>query len=195
MKWSNFYDRQSNNKTFAANHNLVISSFVDELARAGSRHHAYHLRPGLGRCRSITMATPISKYLAQVAAAKAGQPDFIQGWISFWANLVSVNPLLFARMLATTETVIAAFLILGIFSNLTSIVGIFLSLGIWSIPEGFGGPYLPGQTTDIGTAFPYALLFVMLLCLSAGRYYGVDQWLTVRLGRLGFLASCSFSRR
>ncbi len=134
-------------------------------------------------------------FVAQVAAAKAGQPGFIQGWISFWANLVSVNPLLFARMLAATETMIAAFLILGIFSNLTSIVGIFLSLGIWSIPEGFGGPYLPGATTDIGTAFPYALLFVVLLLLSAGCYYGLDSWLTPRLGRLGFLASGSVRRK
>jgi thiosulfate dehydrogenase (quinone) large subunit len=134
-------------------------------------------------------------FVGQVAAAKGGQPGFIQGWISFWANLVSVNPLLFARMLATTETLIAAFLILGIFSNLTYIVGIFLSLGIWSIPEGFGGPYIPGATTDIGTAFPYAILFVVLLCLSAGRYYGLDQWLTSRLGRLGFLASGSFRHR
>lgn len=133
-------------------------------------------------------------FVAQVAAAKVGQPGFIQGWVSFWANLVSVNPLLFARLLATTETMIAAFLILGIFSNLTYIVGIFLSLGIWSIPEGLGGPYVPGQTTDIGTAFPYALLFVLLLCLSAGRYYGLDQWLTSKLGRLGFLASGSFRR-
>ena len=133
-------------------------------------------------------------FVAQVTAAQGGQPGFIQSWISFWGQLVSVNPLLFARMLATTETVIAAFLILGIFSNLTSIVGIFLSLGIWSIPEGFGGPYLPGQTTDIGTAFPYALLFVLLLCLSAGRYYGLDQWFTSKLGRLGFLASGSFRR-
>src|SRR6266699_838784 len=134
-------------------------------------------------------------FVAQVAAAKAGQPGFIEAWISFWADLVSVNPLFFVRMLATTETVIAAFLILGLFSNLTSIVGIFLSLGIWSIPEGFGGPYIPGFSTDIGTAFPYAILFVVLLCLSAGRYYGLDQWLTPRLGRLGFLASGSFGRR
>jgi thiosulfate dehydrogenase [quinone] large subunit len=134
-------------------------------------------------------------FVAQVAAAKAGQPGLIQGWISFWANLVSVNPLLFARILATTESAIAILLILGLFSNLTSIVGIFLSLGIWSIPEGFGGPYLPGQSTDIGTAFPYAILFLVLLCLSAGRYYGVDSWLTPRLGRLGFLASGSLRRR
>jgi thiosulfate dehydrogenase (quinone) large subunit len=133
-------------------------------------------------------------FVAQVAVAKAGQPAFIQGWISFWANLVSVNPLLFARILSTTQTLVAVLLILGIFSNMTYIVGIFLSLGIWSIPEGFGGPYLPGQTTDIGTAFPYVLLFILLLCLSAGRYYGLDRWLTSRLGRLGFLASGSFRR-
>ena len=136
-----------------------------------------------------------NSFVAQVAAAKAGQPGLIQSWISFWANLVSVNPLLFARILATTESAIAILLILGLFSNLTSIVGIFLSLGIWSIPEGFGGPYLPGQSTDIGTAFPYVLLFLVLLCLSAGRYYGMDAWLTPRLGRLSFLASGSLRRR
>ncbi len=28
----------------------------------------------------------------------------------------------------------------------------------------------------VGTAFPYAILFLVLLCLSAGRYYGLDQW-------------------
>ena len=134
-------------------------------------------------------------FVAQVSAAKAGQPGFIQAWISLWTNLVSVNPLLFARILATTESVIALFLILGILSNLTSLVGIFLSLGIWAIPEGFGGPYIPGVTTDIGTAFPYAILFAVLLFLSAGRYYGLDQRLTSRLGRWGFLASGSLRRR
>jgi uncharacterized membrane protein YphA (DoxX/SURF4 family) len=134
-------------------------------------------------------------FVAQVSAAQAGQSALVQGWISFWANLVGVNPLLFARIEATTETALAVFLIFGIFSNLTYIVGIFLSLGIWSIPEGFGGPYVPGQSTDIGTAFPYAVLFAVLLCVSAGRYYGVDQWLTSRLGRLGFLASGSIRRR
>jgi uncharacterized membrane protein YphA (DoxX/SURF4 family) len=133
-------------------------------------------------------------FVAQVTAARGGQPGFIQVWISFWANLVSVNPLLFARMLAMTESVIAVFLILGLFSNLTSLAGIFLSLGIWAVPEGFGGPYIPGFSTDIGTAFPYAILFLVLLCLSAGRYYGLDQWLTPRLGRLGFLASGSLRR-
>ena len=134
-------------------------------------------------------------FVDQVSAAKAGQPASIQAWISFWTNFVSLNPVLFARIEATTESALALFLILGIFSNLTSIMGIVLSLGIWSIPEGFGGPYMPGQSTDIGTALPYAILFAVLLFLSAGRYYGLDQWLTPRLGRLGFLASGSLKRR
>ena len=133
-------------------------------------------------------------FVAQISAARDGQPALIQAWISFWANLVSFNPLLFARIEASTETAIAVFLIFGLFSNLTFIVGILLSLGIWSTAEGFGGPFIPGQSTDIGTAFPYAILFAILLFLSAGRYYGVDQWLTSKLGRLGFLASGSFRR-
>ena len=133
-------------------------------------------------------------FVAQISAARDGQPALIQAWISFWANLVSFNPLLFARIEASTETAIAVFLIFGLFSNLTSIVGILLSLGIWSTAEGFGGPFIPGQSTDIGTAFPYAILFAILFFLSAGRYYGVDQWLTAKLGRLGFLASGSFRR-
>jgi thiosulfate dehydrogenase (quinone) large subunit len=133
-------------------------------------------------------------FVDQVTAAQDGQPAFIQAWISFWAHMISTNPLLFARIEATTETALAVFLIFGIFSNLTYIVGTVLSLGIWSTAEGFGGPYMPGHSTDIGTACPYAILFVVLLFLSAGRYYGLDQWLTPRLGRLGFLASGSIKR-
>ena len=135
-----------------------------------------------------------NSFVAQVSGAKDGQPGLIQAWISFWTTLISANPLLFARFEAATETAIAIFLLLGLFSNLTSIMGLLLSLGIWSIPEGFGGPLIPGQSTDIGTAFPYAVIFALLLCVSAGHYYGVDQWLTSRLGRLGFLASGSLRR-
>ena len=128
-------------------------------------------------------------FLSQLTRAKDGQPVFVQAWITWWANLVSVNPLFFARLEASTETALALCLILGLFSNLIDSIGLLLALGIWSIPEGFGGPYQPGQTTDIGTALPYVLLFGMLLVTSAGRYYGLDQWLTPRLGPLGFLAS------
>ena len=128
-------------------------------------------------------------YLDQINKARDGQAPTIQAWISLWSHLISLNPLLFARIEASTETALALLLILGLFSNLSYVIGALLSLGIWAIPEGFGGPYQPGQSTDIGTALPYALLFGVLFVASAGRYYALDQWLTPLLGRLGFLAS------
>ncbi len=134
-------------------------------------------------------------FVNQISGVKSGQPGPIQAWITLWVNIISTNPLLFARVEATAETVIAIFLIFGLFSNLTYIVGLLLSLGIWSVAEGFGGPYVPGQSTDVGAGLPYAILFAFLLAISAGRYYGLDQWLTPRLGRLGFLASGVFKWR
>lgn len=128
-------------------------------------------------------------FLDQVSAAKIGQPLLIQRWIAFWIHVVSINPLLFARIEASTETTLAVFLILGVFSNLTYITGFLLSMTIWSTAEGFGGPYVLGHSTDAGTALPYAILFAILFCISAGGYYGLDKWLTPRLGRLRFLAT------
>ena len=134
-------------------------------------------------------------FLDQVSGATDGQPGFIVAWLSVWIHLISINPLLFARIEATAETALAVCLVLGVFSNLTYLIGFLLSLGIWSTAEGFGGPYVPGQSTDIGTAFPYALLFVIMFAISAGCYYGLDKWLTPLLGRRGFLATGSFKRK
>ena len=136
-----------------------------------------------------------NQFLDLVSSAKDGQPGFIADWLSLWINLISLNPLLFARIEATVETTLAVCLILGLFSNLTNVMGFALSLGIWSTAEGFGGPYVAGKSTDIGTAFPYAPLFVIMFFISAGCYYGLDQWLTPLLGRWGFLATGSTKRK
>src|SRR5712691_12299406 len=134
MKWSNFYDRQSNNKTCAANHNLVISSYVDELARAGSRHHAYHLRPGLGRCRYITMATPISKYLRCTSCSSEGwSTRFHSGLDLLLGEPCQCQSVALCPYASHDRDRDSGLLNPGHFSNLTSTVGIFLSLGIWSI--------------------------------------------------------------
>lgn len=137
----------------------------------------------------------ISNFGSLISGAADGQPGPVQAWIKLWSAFVNINPLLMARGFALVETLIAVCLILGIFSNLTYVVGIIYALGIWSVAEGFGGPYVPGKSTDAGTALPYAILFGVLLCISAGRYFAVDQWLTPRLGRWGLLASASLRRK
>ena len=39
---------------------------------------------------------------------------------------------------------------------------------IWATAEGFGGPYVPGSSTDVGAAIIYTLLFLTLLIHDAG---------------------------
>ena len=131
----------------------------------------------------------ISSFSDTINKAKQDQPQGVQSWLSFWAHLVGSNPHFFAYLTAAVEAALAVFLILGLLTQLTCLVGIVWSLAIWAIPEGFGGPYKPGDSTDVGTALLYALMFAVLFAIAAGRYYSIDQWLTPRLSRFGFLAA------
>jgi thiosulfate dehydrogenase [quinone] large subunit len=128
-----------------------------------------------------------SGFAAIVKGAMEGQPYAVQAWIGFWLRIIDINPTLFAVLEATMETLLALCFLLGLFTNIACVVGILLSLGIWSVPEGFGGPYIAGQSTDIGTAFPYAILCGLLLCANAGRYYALDRLLMSRLKHLSFI--------
>lgn len=129
-----------------------------------------------------------------LSGSQEGQPAVVQGWIGFWVDVVNVNPHVFAYLVAVGETAVALGLILGLFSNFTNITGILLSVVIWATAEGFGGPYQAGST-DIGSAIIYALVFVGLFLSSAGYYYGLDRYLTPRLGRWGFLASGHWNKK
>jgi len=117
-----------------------------------------------------------------------GQPPAIKGWISFWMQIIKIDPHVFAHLIAIGETAVAIGLLFGVLSNLTNLIGILLSVIIWTTAEGFGGPYVAGST-DIGAAIIYVLVFVGLSLANAGLYYGVDQWITRKLGRFGWLAS------
>jgi thiosulfate dehydrogenase [quinone] large subunit len=125
----------------------------------------------------------INGFADTIKGAIDGQPHIVQVWLSFWLTIINVNPTLFAVMEATIETLLAVCFLLGLFTDVACIIGMLLALGIWSIPEAFGGPYIAGQSTDIGTAFPYIILCALLLCVHAGSYYGVDNLLASRLKR------------
>ena len=129
-----------------------------------------------------------NNFVSYLQETFSGQPALIQSWLNLWIKLVSINPHLFARIVALGETGIAIGLIFGLFSNLTYTAGTLLSLVIWSVPEGFGGPYTPGAT-DIGTGIIYVFGFLGLFLLSAGWYYGLDRILRDKLGKWGFLSS------
>lgn len=131
----------------------------------------------------------IAAFASTVGGATDGQPMIVKEWIGLWVHIVQINPTIFGVMAAVVETVLALCFILGAFTNTASIVGIVWSFIIWSVAEGFGGPFVAGQSTDIGTAFPYIILCALLLLLGSGRYLGLDHMLTTKLGKFGFLAA------
>ena len=130
----------------------------------------------------------INNFTTYLTGAQDGQPWPIHHWIGFWVNTVGVDPTFFAYATAVGETAIAIALIVGAFTNLTAVVGVLLSIVIWTTAEGFGGPYTAGST-DIGAAIIYPLVFAGLFLSSAGLYYVIDRKLTPALGRFGYLAS------
>lgn len=108
-----------------------------------------------------------------ISDAGQGQPGWLQPWFSFWSQTVSANPAFFTTSIGLLEIVLAFTLIFGFLRKIAYTGGFFLSMVIWSVPEGFGGPYGP-SSTDIGTGIIYAFAFLFLMILNAT--YGPSRW-------------------
>jgi len=101
-----------------------------------------------------------------ISDAAQGQPDWLAPWFGFWSQTVSANPALFSTTIGLLELALAFALLAGFLRKVAYTGGILLSLVIWSVPEGFGGPYGP-SSTDIGTGIIYAFVFLLLLIVNA----------------------------
>ena len=108
-----------------------------------------------------------------------GQPGFLGWWFALWQFVVSGRAPVFGILTASTETYLALAVLTGFARKITYSVGILYGFFVWSVAEGFGGPYRPGTTTDVGAAIIYSLLFGALLLIDAGRY-SVDRWIEKR---------------
>jgi nitrite reductase (NO-forming) len=104
-------------------------------------------------------------YSTYITGIISGQPAWLLPWFNFWGNLIQMNPDLFAWLTRIIETLIAAGLLLGLFRKWVYLLGGIFALLIWSIPEGFGGPYTPGAT-DVGAGLIYVFVFIALILID-----------------------------
>jgi len=109
-----------------------------------------------------------------------GQPGFLGWWFGLWQIVVSGRAPIFAILTAGTETYLAVALLTGFARKSTYSIGILYGFFVWSVAEGFGGPYMAGTTTDVGAAIIYSLLFIALLLVDAGRL-SVDHLIQRRI--------------
>jgi uncharacterized membrane protein YphA (DoxX/SURF4 family) len=121
----------------------------------------------------------LNGFADQVTSALSGQPMWITDWIQLWGNIVTPHAYVWGVLVALSETAIAVGLIFGFFTRTAIIGGILLSLVIWTVPEGFGGPYVPGST-DIGSGSIYVLVFIALWIGMSWKAYSIDAKLKKR---------------
>jgi uncharacterized membrane protein YphA (DoxX/SURF4 family) len=106
-----------------------------------------------------------SGFTADLRMAAEGQPGWLHGWFHLWINMVAPNSGFFAYSTAVIETLVAVAVIVGFARKLTYVSAALFSVLIWATAEGFGGPYT-SNSTDIGTAVIYAVVFMGLLALD-----------------------------
>jgi len=120
-----------------------------------------------------------NNYLSYITSIANGQPQWLLPWFNLWISLITPDPSLFAWLTRLAETTIAVGLLFGLGRKWIYVLGGVFALFIWSIPEGFGGPYVPGAT-DIGAGLIYVLVFITLIVMDhvLGRSpYSVDFYL------------------
>jgi thiosulfate dehydrogenase (quinone) large subunit len=119
-----------------------------------------------------------------VAQGAAQQPAWTQAWFHFWITMTGINPVLCAYIVIIAELGLAVTLILGLMRKVSYFGGAIYGMLIWSIPEGFGGPFGPGST-NMGVGIIYTVAFLLLIALDAAHrdnYYTLDMWIEKRIG-------------
>ena len=107
-----------------------------------------------------------SDVIGLVQGAGQGQPAWLAPWYNFWTSAISSNPSFALYGVGLWELILGFTLVFGLLRKLSYLSGILLGLLIYSIDEGFGGPYGPGAT-DIGAAIIYVFVYVALIAIES----------------------------
>jgi len=116
-----------------------------------------------------------SDFLGDVQNSQSSAPSWLSGWYSFWVTQATNHGTTIVYTVGTLEVLLGLALVLGFMRKVAYLGGVFLSLLIWAIPEGFGGPYGAGTgATDVGTGIIYAIAFFGLIVINST--YGPSRW-------------------
>ncbi|MHB1907450.1 MAG: DoxX family membrane protein [Nitrososphaerales archaeon] len=125
----------------------------------------------------------VDSIVSMINSAGQSQPSWLLPWFNFWSATVASNPSFFVYSTGTFELLISFGLIFGFLRKITYTASFLLGLVIWSVPEGFGGPYGAGST-DIGTGIVYAIVSIFLLLMN-GTFgtsrYSLDYYIESKI--------------
>ena len=108
-------------------------------------------------------------FLGMLTDVTQGQPSFLKPWFNLVTAVASDGrATILAAGSAGLETYLAIALLTGFARKTTYVIGAVYTGVLWATAEGFGGPYVPGTSTDVGAAIIYTLLFGLFLIHDAG---------------------------
>lgn len=117
----------------------------------------------------------VDNFLSAVQTSQSNAPGWLSGWFNFWATQASANASAIVYTVGSLEILLGLALVFGFMRKVAYLGGVALSLLIWAVPEGFGGPYQSGSGgTDIGTGVIYAVAFLGLILINAT--YGPSRY-------------------
>ena len=122
-------------------------------------------------------------FLSAVRSGAGSQPHWMMPWFNFWLGVVGQHTIVWLYAIGIGELMLGIALVFGIARKLAYSAGFVLSLFIWAVPEGLGGPYGPGST-DIGTGVIYAFVFLLFMIINSEfgtSRYSVDRILEDRI--------------
>jgi thiosulfate dehydrogenase [quinone] large subunit len=129
--------------------------------------------------------------LTAVKSADAGEPGWLNSWFHSWYRIIGLDQRAFAIVIIIIETLVALALLLGVARRLSYALGAIFSFLIWSVGEGFGGPYVAGST-DVGAGIIYVVVFLLLYVADGGTLplrWSLDSWLMKRISWWHVLAN------
>jgi uncharacterized membrane protein YphA (DoxX/SURF4 family) len=126
-------------------------------------------------------------FLPMLTGASQDQPAFLKPWFNLVTAIASDGRASFLALgSAAIETYLAVALLTGFARKSTYTLGAVYTALIWATAEGFGGPYVPGISTDVGAAIISSLLFLTFLINDAGAGFSrlsLDSVLERRMPR------------
>jgi hypothetical protein len=180
----------------------VLFAFPERfrLRSPGSRVTALRLAVGtiLAVDATLQFLPGASPQVAYLLVVGAGQDQAsLAWWYSYWAGVIAQDPGFWWYGTGVLTASLATCLILGVARRIAYVVGFAFGLGLWAIPNGFGGPFV-APNTDVGGGLLYALLFLILLQADSvsgpARLVG-DGFLEHRWPRWRLIGGASFSPR
>ncbi|WP_126556966.1 DoxX family protein [Dictyobacter kobayashii] len=115
-------------------------------------------------------------YLLILSRAVGAHTPIAANWFAWWLHVAQLHTQAFVVGTLLLELCLGICLICGLLTNLSCLVGMFLTL-LGCMGTGMFAGFFGQGSLDVGVLVVFLLAFLGLILSRAGQYVGLDHWL------------------